>query len=129
SEDGKVFVIGANVDGEEFDIATFRKDAKVTDGAAEVDFVDNPHADASRRDLTINALYIELSKADGENSKLYDPTGKGFHDVKHNIVRTVGKAEERFQEDKLRVLRAIRFHCKFGSGSQMDQEIEKAIPK
>lgn len=129
SEAKKVFVIGAVVEGEDFDIATFRKDAKVTDGAAEVDFVDNPHADASRRDLTINALYIELTKPDGENTKLYDPTGKGFHDVKNNKVRTVGKAEDRFGEDKLRVLRAIRFHCKFGTGSTMDPDIEKAIPK
>jgi len=129
SQDGKAFVISAVVDGEEFEIATFRKDAKVTDGAAEVDFVDNPHQDASRRDLTINALYIELTKPDGENSKLYDPTGKGLHDVKNNAVRTVGKAEDRFQEDKLRVLRAIRFHCRFGSGTTMDPDIEKAIPK
>lgn len=129
SEAKKVFVIGAVVDGEDFDIATFRKDAKVTDGAAAVDFVDNPHADASRRDLTINALYIELTSPDGENDKLYDPTGKGWHDVKNQKVRTVGKAEDRFHEDKLRVLRAIRFHCKFGSGSTMDDDIEKAIPK
>ena len=129
SQDGKAFVIGAVVDGEEFDIATFRRDAKVTDGAAEVEFTDNPHGDASRRDLTINSLYIELTKSDGENTKLFDPTGKGFHDVKHQIVRTVGKASDRFGEDKLRVLRAIRFHCKFGSGEKMDTDIESAIPK
>lgn len=129
SEDGKVFVISAVVEGEEFEIATFRRDAKVTNGAAAVDFVDNPHHDASRRDLTINALYIELTKPDGENNKLYDPTGKGWHDVKQGVVRTVGKAEDRFHEDKLRVLRAIRFHCRFGATEQMDPEIEKAIPR
>ncbi|RDJ35663.1 MAG: CCA tRNA nucleotidyltransferase [Crenarchaeota archaeon] len=129
SQDGKVFVISAVVEGEEFEIATFRKDAKVTDGAAEVDFVDNPHEDASRRDLTINAMYIELTKADGENSKLYDPTGKGWHDIKNGVVRTVGKASDRFNEDKLRVLRAIRFHSRFGSGTQMDDDIEKALPQ
>jgi tRNA nucleotidyltransferase/poly(A) polymerase len=129
SADGKAFVISAVVDGEEFEIATFRKDAKVTDGAASVDFVDNPHADASRRDLTINAMYIELTKPDGENSKLYDPTGKGLHDAKNKVVQTVGKAEDRFTEDKLRVLRAIRFHCRFGSGGEMHEDIEKSIPK
>lgn len=129
SQDNKAFVIGAVVDGEEFDIATFRKDAKVTDGQAEVDFVDNPHEDASRRDLTINALYIELTKPDGENSKLYDPTGKGFHDVRNGVVRTVGPAEDRFNEDKLRVMRAIRFHCRFGGKPKMDEEIERALPK
>lgn len=128
SADKKPFVISAVVDGEEFEIATFRRDAKVTDGAAAVDFVDNPHEDASRRDLTINSLYIELTKPDGENSKLYDPTGKGFHDTKHGVVRTVGKAEDRFREDKLRVLRALRFHCRFGSG-ELDPDISKSIPK
>ena len=129
SQDCKAFVISAVVEGEEFEIATFRRDAKVTDGAAAVDFVDNPHEDASRRDLTINAMYIELTKADGENNKLYDPTGKGWHDAKNNIVRTVGKAEDRFNEDKLRVLRAIRFHSRFSSSSTMDDDIEKAIPR
>lgn len=129
SQDGKAFVISAVVEKEEFEIATFRKDAKVTDGAAEVDFVDNPHEDAARRDLTINSMYIELTKPDGENNKLYDPTGKGWHDAKNGQVRTVGKAEDRFGEDKLRVLRALRFHSKFGAGANMDEDIEKAIPK
>ena len=127
SEDRKVFVISAVVDGEEFEIATFRRDAKVTDGAAAVDFVDNPTDDAARRDLTINAMYIELTKADGENSKLYDPTGKGLHDARNKLVRTVGKAKDRFNEDKLRVMRAIRFHCQFGQGSRMDKDIEDSI--
>jgi tRNA nucleotidyltransferase/poly(A) polymerase len=129
SEGKKPFVIGAVVDGEEFDIATFRKDAKVTDGQAEVDFVDNPAEDAARRDLTINALYIELNKSDGENTKLYDPTKQGWHDIIHGKVRTVGKASERFEEDKLRVMRAVRFHCKFGQGNTMDEEIEKSLDR
>lgn len=129
SQDGKAFVISAVVDGEEFEIATFRKDAKVVDGNAAVDFVDNPNEDASRRDLTINSLYIELSKADGENQKLYDPTGKGYHDIKNSVVRTVGKASDRFEEDKIRILRAIRFHCRFGGGAMMDKDIENSIPK
>lgn len=129
SQEGKPFVIGAVVNGEEFDIATFRKDAKTVNGQSEVDFVDNPHEDAARRDLTINAMYIELNKADGENTKLYDPTKQGYHDVHSNKVRTVGKAEERFGEDKLRVMRAIRFHCKFGKDQPIDPEIKAAVPK
>lgn len=126
-ESGKVFVISAVVDGEEFEIATFRRDAKVTDGVALVDFVDNPHEDASRRDLTINSMYIELTKPDGENNRLYDPTGKGWHDIKNQVVRTVGHARDRFHEDKLRVMRAVRFHCRFGKGSRMDPDIENAL--
>ena len=126
---GKPFVIGAVVNGEEFDIATFRKDAKTVNGQSEVDFVDNPHEDAARRDLTINAMYIELNKAEGDNTKLYDPTKQGYHDVHSNKVRTVGKAEERFGEDKLRVMRAIRFQCKFGKDQPIDPEIKAAVPK
>ncbi len=129
SADLKPFVVSAISNGEEFEIATFRKDAKVTDGAAEVDFVDNPAEDASRRDLTINALYIELTKPDGENKKLYDPTGKGMHDLTSKSVRTVGKAEDRFNEDPIRIMRALRFQCRFGKGGQLHSDIEKAIPK
>ena len=127
--EGKPFVIGAIVNGEVFDIATFRKDGKTVNGNSDVDFVDNPHDDAERRDLTINSMYIELTKPDGENKKLYDPTRKGYHDVFAGSVRTVGKAEKRFEEDKIRVMRAIRFHCKFGKSKPMDKEIQEAIPK
>lgn len=126
---GKPFVVGAVVNGEEFDIATFRRDAKTINGKSEVDFVDNPHEDAERRDLTINSLYIELTKADGENSKLYDPTKQGYHDINNGVVRTVGKAEDRFNEDKLRVLRSIRFLAKFGKSTKPDADIVRAIPK
>ena len=129
SQEGRPFVIGAVVNGEEFDIATFRKDAKTVNGQSEVDFVDNPIDDAARRDLTINALYIELSKSDGENTKLFDPTKKGWHDINSGNIRTVGKAEDRFNEDKLRVMRAIRFYCQFGKDKNMDEEIKEAIPK
>ena len=135
---GKAFVISAIVNGEEFEIATFRQDAKmgkVSDDASArekrtpgVDFVDNPHGDASRRDFTINAMYIELNKPDGENNKLYDPTGKGWHDAKHNIVRTVGSAKDRFEEDPLRVLRGVRFHSRFSKAETMDDDMEKALP-
>ena len=126
---GKPFVIGAVVAGEVFDIATFRKDGATFNGNSDVEFVDNPKDDAERRDLTINSMYIELTKPDGENKKLYDPTRKGYGDLFSNTVRTVGPADKRFEEDKIRVMRAIRFHCKFGKSKSMDREIQAAIPK
>jgi tRNA nucleotidyltransferase/poly(A) polymerase len=126
---GKPFVIGAVVGGEVFDIATFRSDGETVNGQSDVEFKDNPHDDAERRDFTINAMYIELTKADGENKKLYDPTRKGYHDIFSGTVRTVGKAEKRFEEDKIRVMRAIRFHCKFGRSKPIDGEMAEAIPK
>ena len=129
SRDNKPFVIGAVVNGEEFEIATFRKDAKTVNGQSEVDFVDNPLEDAERRDFTINAMYIELSKAEGENKRLYDPTKKGYADAHEGRIRTVGNAEKRFEEDRLRVLRAVRFHSKYGSEKSMDPELAMSIPK
>lgn len=128
SPERKAFVISAVVDGEEFEIATFRRDAKITDGAAQVDFVDDPREDASRRDFTMNAMYIELNKPDGENKTLYDPTGKGFTDANEGRVRTVGNARERFEEDPLRVFRALRFHCRYSGGKPLDSDIKAAIP-
>jgi tRNA nucleotidyltransferase/poly(A) polymerase len=129
SPEKKAFVISAVVNGEEYEIATFRKDAKVEDGQAAVDFTDNPRDDAARRDLTYNSLYIELSKADSENKTLIDPTRQGLTDLEQKKTRTVGKAEERFDEDPLRVMRAIRFHCRFSGGGELDPDIKKAIPK
>lgn len=129
SQDSKPFVIGAVVNGEEFEIATFRKDAKTTNGQSEVNFVDNPLDDAERRDFTMNAMYIDLSKPDGENKRLYDPTKKGYADAHEGRIRAVGNAERRFDEDKLRVLRAIRFHSKYGSDKSVDPELAGAIPK
>lgn len=129
SADNKPFVIGAVVNGEEFEIATFRKDAKTVNGQAEVNFVDNPLEDAERRDFTMNAMYIDLSKAEGENKRLYDPTKKGYADAHEGRIRAVGKASKRFEEDGLRVLRAVRFHSKYGSEKSMDAELASAIPK
>jgi len=129
SAENKPFVIGAVVNGEEFEIATFRKDAKTVDGQSEVDFVDNPVDDAARRDFTMNAMYIELTKPDGENKKLYDPTKDGYGDAHEGRVRAVGKASRRFEEDKLRVLRAVRFHSKYGSDKSIDTELAAAIPR
>lgn len=129
SQDNKPFVIGAVVDGEEFEIATFRKDAKTVNGQSEVNFVDSPLEDAERRDFTMNAMYIELTKPEGENKKLYDPTKKGYADAHEGRIRAVGKAESRFEEDKLRVLRAVRFHSKYGNSKSIDPELAAAIPK
>ena len=130
---GKAFVVGAVVGNDTYEIATFRIDAKMTAGerkssSIEVDFTNKVSDDASRRDFTINAMYIELTKPSGENKKLHDPH-HGYGDLKNNIVKTVGKAEDRFEEDKLRVMRAIRFHCRHSGKETLHDDIEAAIPK
>jgi tRNA nucleotidyltransferase/poly(A) polymerase len=119
--------IVASVNGEAFTVETLRKDPKT--GAAGKEFVDNPIDDANTRDLTINALYIELSKADGENGKLYDPTQRGWHDVNNGVVRMVGKAEDRLREDPSRLLRVIRFHSRFSKNGDLDPEIRRALER
>ncbi len=102
---GKVFgVIKAPIDEAFFEIATFRKDHAYEDGRrpAGVSFSD-PETDSARRDFTINAIF-------------YDPIAGAFHDyhggqkdIKSQIIRCVGKPEDRFAEDHLRMLRAVRF--------------------
>ena len=124
---GKPCSITAIVKGEEFEICTFRKGPKTNKGIDNADLSDSPIDDCGGRDLTINAMYLELSKEDGENNKLYDPSKKGYHDATNGVVRTNGKAKDRFSEDPSRVLRAIRLHARYGSTGKMDQDIEDNI--
>ena len=102
---GKAFgVVRAPVENSWFEIATFRKDHAYKDGRRpeKVSFTD-PTTDANRRDFTINAMFY-----DPTTDKLHDYVG-GRADIAARSVRCVGKPDERFHEDHLRMLRAIRF--------------------
>jgi tRNA nucleotidyltransferase/poly(A) polymerase len=77
--------------------------------------------DCLRRDLTINALFY-----DTDTHEVVDLVG-GIDDLKKGIIRTVGAAEDRFGEDKLRRLRAIRFAGRFGS--ELDPAVDAALRK
>lgn len=96
-------------DGTPFEVTTYRKEAGYSDARRpdEVSFVSDVREDLSRRDFTFNAMAVGL---DGE---LLDPFS-GRKDLLAGIVRTVGKAADRFGEDALRMLRAIRFGAEFG---------------
>lgn len=124
---GRVFVVGARVNGKEFEIATFRTDSKGSDGRTpdKMEFTPDFHQDSQRRDFTINSMYIPLTSADGPNGKLYDPHG-GIHHMKSGEVRFVGDAGDRLKEDQLRALRYIRFASRFGKGKVPDDYV-KAI--
>ncbi len=130
---GNEFVIGAKVNGEEFEIATFREDSKASDGRTpeEMKFSDLA-GDAARRDFDINAMYIDLNNPDGPNNKLIDMYG-GAHSVKNKSVKWVGKAEDRLQEDFLRALRYIRMVSRFGDPKTLSEEeldkIRKVVPQ
>lgn len=104
--------------GEEYEIATFRKDIG---GGRRPDAVEwtGIEEDANRRDLTVNALYYDL-----ETKEVVDFIG-GIEDVKNGVIRTVGDPVERFDEDRLRILRVPRFAARMGS--EIDKETVSAI--
>lgn len=100
--------------GHQFQVATFRAESDYRDGRRpeKVSFGD-AQADAQRRDFTVNGLFY-----DPVRSQLHDWIG-GEADLRARIIRTIGRAEERFAEDHLRLLRAVRF------AAQLEFEIEK----
>ena len=102
------------------EIATFREDIEYEDHRhpKEVRFA-GALEDASRRDFTINALYY-----DPKISRVYDPTG-GMEDLKAGIVRAIGNPSQRFKEDALRLLRAVRFTS--GLKFALERETAEAI--
>lgn len=92
-----------------FEVATFRRDGPYLDGRhpAHVEFT-GEEEDAHRRDFTINALFL-----DPATDEVLDYVG-GREDIRRQIVRTVGNPWDRFQEDYLRMLRAVRFSARLG---------------
>src|ERR1700685_3736034 len=102
---GKKFgVIIVVEQGHQFQVATFRAEAEYRDGRRpEKVFFANAEADALRRDFTVNGLFYDpLTK------QIHDWVG-GEKDLRAKIIRTIGAPEDRFAEDHLRMLRAVRF--------------------
>jgi poly(A) polymerase len=97
------------------EVATFRSDIGYSDGRHpdEVRFSKDPREDVERRDFTINGLLLDPLNLDPSNGEVLDFVG-GRADIAARIVRTIGSAERRFAEDKLRMLRAVRFASRFG---------------
>jgi len=91
------------------EVATFRSDIGYSDGRHpdEVRFSRDPREDVQRRDFTINGLLL-----DPEKNEVLDFVG-GQGDLRTGLVRAIGEPERRFAEDKLRMLRAIRFAARF----------------
>jgi len=92
------------------EVATFRSDLGYSDGRHpdEVRFSSDPREDVARRDFTINGMLLDPISGD-----VLDFVG-GRKDLEAGIVRTIGDPERRFAEDKLRMLRAVRFAARFG---------------
>ena len=97
------------IDGTPFEITTLRRDVSTDGRHAEVAFGRDWQVDAERRDLTINALYVDAS---GTVTDLVC----GLADIETRTVRFIGTASERIAEDYLRILRFFRFFAHYGSG-------------
>ena len=95
------------------EIATFRKDIGKGRRPKAVDFTDI-QGDIKRRDLTVNALFYDIGR-----EEIVDLVG-GLEDLKKKLVKTVGQAELRFDEDPLRKLRALRFNAALGGTIHAD---------
>lgn len=97
--------VTAVFDGDNFEITTYRSDGQYNDSRhpESVTFVSRIDDDLSRRDFTINAIAYNYAK--DETVDLFG----GREDIKNKVIRAVGDADERFNEDALRIMRAIRF--------------------
>jgi poly(A) polymerase len=115
-----VVLVADNVDGDEFvtEVATFRNDGAYSDGRHPdaVRFSESAEEDVRRRDFTINGMLLDplLLKETGDlGGSVLDFVG-GRDDLAAGLVRAIGDARLRFEEDKLRMLRAVRFAARFG---------------
>ncbi len=92
------------------EVATFRSDGLYSDGRHpdQVQFSKDAQTDVQRRDFTINGLLL-----DPVSKEVFDYVG-GRQDLERGIIRTIGDPQQRFAEDKLRMLRAVRFAARFG---------------
>jgi len=97
-------------DGQKIEVATFRSDVGYSDGRHpdSVVFSSSPQEDVQRRDFTINGLLLR------HNTREVLDFVNGQQDLKAGIIRAIGEPDRRFTEDKLRMMRAVRFAARFG---------------
>ncbi len=120
-EIGKKFgTIGVLIDNEVIEVTTYRVEDNYVDSRRpdKVIFTDNIVKDLSRRDFTINA--IAYNPEDG----FVDPFN-GKEDIKNRLINSVGNADERFSEDALRILRALRFSAELEF--KIDDKVKGAV--
>ena len=104
-----------------FEITTLRKDISTDGRHANVQFTHDWLQDAERRDFTINAIYSDIE------GRIYDPLN-GISDLRNGKIEFIGSAEERIQEDYLRILRYFRFFAQY-SKKNHNEEIIRSIKK
>ena len=109
-----------NILGKEVEITTFRKEGQYSNHRRpkEIEFITNIKEDASRRDFTINAIYID------KNFNVIDYYG-GVNDLNNKVIRMIGDPYVRLKEDPVRILRAVRFSKNMGF--KIEESLQKAI--
>jgi len=115
---GTVTVI---LNNKKFEITTLRKDISTDGRHAKVIFTTNWEEDALRRDFTINAIYADIE------GRIFDPLN-GISDLQNGIVKFIGIADERIQEDYLRILRYFRFFTQY-SKTEHNENVIHSIKK
>lgn len=112
--------ITAMINGIKFEITTLRKDVECDGRHTDVKFVNSYEVDSKRRDLTINALYMN------KNKEVFD-YNNGLKDLENGLIKFIGEPENRVEEDYLRILRSFRFYGEYGK--VFDEESLKACIK
>jgi poly(A) polymerase len=118
---GKAFgIILVIIKSKQYEVATFRKDIEYKDGRrpSRVEF-SSAEVDAQRRDFTINGMFYDPIK-----EEIIDYVD-GQKDIEKKIIRAIGNPHERFKEDRLRMIRAIRLSARFNF--EIEKETKKAI--
>jgi poly(A) polymerase len=117
----------ANAEHQQVEVATFRSDIGYSDGRHpdRVEYTKSPQDDVRRRDFTINGLLL-----DPRSGEILDFVG-GRADLHAGLIRAIGDPETRFGEDKLRMVRAVRFAARFGYAIEAgtSRAIQKLAPE
>jgi len=108
--------VTAILNKKKFEITTLRKDISTDGRHADVQFTLDWEKDASRRDFTINAIYADIE------GRIFDPLN-GTQDLKNGKINFIGNAEERIQEDYLRILRYFRFFTQYSNTTHEEETI------
>ncbi len=128
--------VGVKTDSKEFpvvEVTTYRKEEAYTDKRHpdKIEFTSSLKEDLARRDFTVNAIAARIENQELRITDSFD----GQEDIKNKLIRAVGKSEERFNEDALRLMRAVRFaaqlSAKGGPASSwgIEDKTQKALKK
>lgn len=105
----KYATTGVIINNKVLEVSSLRKSNEGYKYSSEFDFTDDWSADASKRDLTINAVYAD------ERGNVFDYYN-GVSDLENGIIRFIGRAENRIKENPIRIMRFFRFYSIFGKG-------------